>query len=150
MVTKPSDCQLFFIKKEYIQSKTFPLNKGSNWLFKHILCNQHVIINIIFKFTNELSQFMLPWQPKHHTIRDFTKNGIFNKKGILDANYLLSAGQNTNNFQHILHNQYLLYKYTNNTFKDSRLELPWQQLQEMPQKLLLYGQKYDKYWDLPN
>ena len=74
-----------------------------------------MIFNIIFKFTNELSQFMLPWQPKHHTIRDFTKNGIFNKKGILDANYPLPAGQNTNNFQHILHNQYLLYKYTNNT-----------------------------------
>ena len=69
------------------------------------------------------------------------KNGIFNKKGILDANYPLPAGQNTNNFQHILHNQYLLYKYTNNTFKDSRLELPWQQVQEMPQKFLLYGQK---------
>ena len=78
---------------------------------------------------------MLPWQPKHHTISDFTKNGIF------DANYLLPAGQNMNNFQHILHNLYLLYKYTNNSFKDSRLELPCQQLQEMPQKLLLYGQK---------
>ena len=47
----------------------------------------------------------------------------------------------TNNFQHILHNLYLLFKYTNNTFKDTRLELPWQQLQEMPQKLLVYGQK---------
>ena len=46
-----------------------------------------------------------------------------------------------NTFQHILHNLYLLYKYTNNSFQDSRLELPWQQLEEMPQKLLLYGQK---------
>ena len=46
-----------------------------------------------------------------------------------------------NNFQHILHNLYLLYKYTNNSFEDVRLEFPWQQLQEMPQKLLLYGQK---------
>ena len=50
-----------------------------------------------------------------------------------------------NKFQHILHNLYLLYKYTNNSFKDAKLELPLQQLQEMPQKLLLYGQKYDKY-----
>ena len=71
------------------------------------------------------------------------------KKGIFDANYLLPAWQNMNNFQHILHKLYLLFKYTNNSSKDSRLELPWQQLQEMPQKLLLYGQKYDKYWDLP-
>ena len=46
-----------------------------------------------------------------------------------------------NNFQHILHNLYLLYKYTNNSFEDSRLELPWQQLQEMTQTLLLFGQK---------
>ena len=76
---------------------------------------------------------------KHHKISEFTKNGIFNKKGIFDANYLLPAWQNMNNFQHILHNLYLLYKYTNNSFKDSRLELPWQQLQEMPQKLWLYG-----------
>ena len=79
---------------------------------------------------------MLPWQPKHHIISYFTKNGIFNKKGIVYANYLLPAWQNMNNFQHILHNLYLLYKYTNNSFKDSRLELPWQQLQEMPQKFL--------------
>ena len=42
---------------------------------------------------------------------------------------------------YILHNLYLLYKCTNNNFNDSRLELPWQQLQEMPQKLLLYGKK---------
>ena len=39
-------------------------------------------------------------------------------------------------FQHILHNLYLLYKYTNDSFKDFRLELPWQQLQEMPQRFL--------------
>ena len=29
MATKPSDCQLFS-KKEHIQSKTSPLNKGTN------------------------------------------------------------------------------------------------------------------------
>ena len=29
MATKPSDCQLLY-KKEHIQSKTSPLNKGSN------------------------------------------------------------------------------------------------------------------------
>ena len=29
-----------------------------------------------------------------------------------------------NYFQHILHNLYLLYKYTNTSFKDSRLEVP--------------------------
>ena len=92
---------------------------------------------------------MLPWQPKHHTISDFTKMAHSTKKGIFDANYLLPAWQNMNNFQHILHKLYLLFKYTNNSSKDSRLELPWQQLQEIPQKLLLYGQKYDKYWDLP-
>ena len=56
-----------------------------------MLCNQHLIFNTKFKFTNELSQFMLPWQPKHHTISDFTENGIFNKKGIFEANYLLLA-----------------------------------------------------------
>ena len=71
----------------------------------------------------------------------FHKNDIFNKKGIFDANYLLPAGQHMNNFQHILHNLYLLYKNTNDSFKDSRLELPWQQLQEMSQKFLPYGQK---------
>ena len=79
---------------------------------------------------------MLPWQPKHHIISDFTKNGIFNKEGIFYANYLFPAIQNMNYFQHNLHNLYMLYKYTNNSFKDSRLELPWQQLQEMPQKFL--------------
>ena len=79
---------------------------------------------------------MLPWKPKHHTISHFTKNGIFNKKGIFDANYLLPAGQNMNYFQHILHNLYLLHKYINNSFKDCRLELLWQQLQQMPQKFL--------------
>ena len=42
------------------------------------------------------------------------------KKGIFDAIYLLPEGQNTNNFQHILHNLYLLYKHTNDSFKDSR------------------------------
>ena len=84
---------------------------------------------------------MLPWQPKHHTISQFTKNGIFNKKGILDANYLLPAGQNTNIFN-IFYTIYICYtKYTNNSFKDSRLELLWQQLQEVPQKHLLYFQK---------
>ena len=35
-------------------------------------------------------------------------------------------------FQHILYNLYLLYKYKNNSFKNSRLELLWQHLQEMP------------------
>ena len=29
MATKPTDCQLFY-KKGHIQSKTSPLNKGSN------------------------------------------------------------------------------------------------------------------------
>ena len=65
----PSD----FTEKEHIHSKVSPLNKGSNWLFMHILCNQHLIIDTKIKFTNELSQFMLPWQSKHHTISDFTK-----------------------------------------------------------------------------
>ena len=53
------------------------------------------------------------------------KNGIFNKKGIFDANYLLLAGQNMNNLQHILHNLYLVYKYKKNCFKNSILVLPW-------------------------
>ena len=66
----------------------------------------------------------------------FQKNGIFNKEGIFYANYLLPALQNMNYLQHILHNLYMLYKYTNNSFKDYRLELPWQQLQEMPQFFL--------------
>ena len=56
---------------------------------------------------------MLPWQPKHHIISDFTKM-VYSKKGIFYANYLLPACQNMNNFQHILHNLYQLYKYTNN------------------------------------
>ena len=81
---------------------------------------------------------MLPWQPKHH----FTKNGIFNKKGhILCKLPPYSMTKYENDFQHILHNLYLLYKYTNNSFKDSRLELPWQQLQEMPQKFLALWSK---------
>ena len=88
---------------------------------------------------------MLPCKPKHHTISHFTKNGIFNKKGKFDANYLLPAGQNRNNFQHILHNLYLLYKYTNNSFKDSRLELLWQQLQQMPQKFFTLWPKNNIY-----
>ena len=33
------------------------------------------------KFTNELSQFMLPWQPKHHTTSDFTKKCHIPGKG---------------------------------------------------------------------
>ena len=37
----------------------------------HII--QHLIINTKIKFTIESSQFKLPWQPKHHTISDFTK-----------------------------------------------------------------------------
>ena len=41
----------------------------------------------------------------------FTKNDIFNKKGILDANYLLPARQNMNNFQHIL-SSYICYTST--------------------------------------
>ena len=56
----------------------------------HILCKQHLIINKI-KFTNKLFLYMLPWQPKHHTISDFEKNGIFYQKGIFKANYLLPA-----------------------------------------------------------
>ena len=80
MATKPSDGQLFY-KKEHIQSKTFPLNKGSNYLFSHILRNQHLIFNIKFKFTNELSQFMLPRQPKHHIISDFTNKWHIQQKG---------------------------------------------------------------------
>ena len=84
---------------------------------------------------------MLPWQPKHHIISDFTKNCILYKEGIFYANYLLPASQNMNNFQHILHNLYLLYKRANNSFKDSRLELAWQQLQEMPQKFLTLWSK---------
>ena len=50
------------------------------------------------------------------------KKWHFQQKGILDANYLLPAEQNMNNFQHILQNLYLLYKYTNNSFINSRLE----------------------------
>ena len=79
------------LQKEHIQSKTSPLNKGSNWLFKHILRNQHLIFNIKFKFTNELSQFMLPWQPKYHIISDFTKNGYSTKR---------AYSMQTTSFQH--------------------------------------------------
>ena len=60
---------------------------------------------------------MLPWQPKHHTISDFTKNGIFYEKGIFKANYLLPARQNMNNFKHILHNIHLQYKHKITVFK---------------------------------
>ena len=64
-----------------------------------------------------------------------SQKGIFNRKAyIFDANHLLLAAQNMNNFQRILYNLYLLYKYKNNSFKNYRLELPWQQLQEMPKK----------------
>ena len=41
----------------------------------------------------------------------FHKNGIFNKKGIFKANYLLPARQNMNNFKHILHKIHLQYKH---------------------------------------
>ena len=143
MATKTSYHQRFHKKwhiqqKGHIQSKLSPSSTTEYEYFLNfwfdsliILRNQHLIYNIKFKFTNELSQFMLPWQPNHHIISDFTKKGIFNKEGIFYVNYLLSAWQNMNYFQHILHNLYLLYKYTNNSFKDSRLELPWQQLQEI-------------------
>ena len=122
----------YFTKKSIFKARHLPWTKDQ---IEHLLRNQHLILNIKFKLTNELSQFMLPWQPKHHTIK-ISQKSIFNKKGIFYTNYLLPAWQNMNYFQHILHNFYLLYKYTNNSFKDSRLELPWQQLQEMPQKFL--------------
>ena len=41
----------------------------------------------------------------------FHKNDIFNEKGIFKVNYLLPAGQNMNNFKHILHNIHLQYKH---------------------------------------
>ena len=54
MATKPSDTQRFH-KKEHIHSKISPLNTGSNCLFMHILCNQHLIINTKINTKNELS-----------------------------------------------------------------------------------------------
>ena len=59
---------------------------------------------------------MLPWQPKHHTISDFTKMAYI-AKGIFKANYLLPARQNMNNFKHILHNIRLQYKHKIIVFK---------------------------------
>ena len=69
-----------FTKNEHFQSKISPLNKGLECLFMYTLCNQHLIFKIKFKFTNELSQFMLPWQPKHHPISDFTKMAYSTKR----------------------------------------------------------------------
>ena len=136
MATKPSNCQ-FFYKKEHIQSKTYQIDYLSTY---------HVTSTWFSSSNSNLQMNYLNscyhGNQKHNTISHFTKNGIYKKKSIFNANYLLPAGQNTNNFQHILHNLNLLNKYTNNSFKDSRLELLWQQLQEMPQKLLLYGQKW--------
>ena len=60
---------------------------------------------------------MLPWKPKHHTISDFTKNGIFNETGIFKANYLLPARQYMHNFKHILPNIHLQYKHKIIVFK---------------------------------
>ena len=50
---------------------------------------------------------MLPWQPKTSYNQPFQKEWHIQQKGIFNANYLLPAGQNTNKFQHILHNLHL-------------------------------------------
>ena len=125
MATKPSDTQWFH--QEHIHSKISPLNKGSNWVFMHILCNQNLIINFKIKFTNDLSQFMLPCQPKHHTISDFTKmvystKRAYSKQIISYQQYIIWI---IFNIFYIIHICYTNTK--NNSFKNSRLELPWQQ-----------------------
>ena len=75
------------------------------------------MFNIKFKFANELSQFTLPWQPKHHTISDFTKVAYSTKRAHSKQPFLLPARQNINNFKHILHNIHMQYKHKIVVFK---------------------------------
>ena len=59
-------------KRAYSQ-QNISLKQRIKLIIYALLCNQHLIINTKIKFTNESSQFMLPWQPKHNIISDFTK-----------------------------------------------------------------------------
>ena len=47
----------------------------------HIKPNQNLIFDIKFKFSNELSQFVLPWQPKTSYNQRFHKNWHIQQKG---------------------------------------------------------------------
>ena len=69
-----------FTKRAYSRQYIFLKQSFKLIIYAHIIRNQHQIINIKIKFTNELSQFMLPWQPKQHTIIDFTNMAYSTKR----------------------------------------------------------------------
>ena len=56
---------------------------------------------------------MLPWQPKHHTISDFTKMAYSSKRAYSKP----FSTTEYDNFKHILHNIHLQYKHKIIVFK---------------------------------
>ena len=97
------------LQKRAYSKQNISLKQRIKFISMDILCNQHLIFNTKIKLTNKLSQFMLKCQSKHHTISDFTKMLYSTKRAY--SKQTISFQQFMNNFQHILHNPHLVYKY---------------------------------------